>query len=209
MNLEISARRSCTVFACVLLTTLVARPGNAQSAAAAPAYGPFNVHSIAGGIGVTKPLAAHDPLALSGSGWALTLWVKPDIANQTALLAGVGRPLEAFPRFLGLRNGHAFFWAGGKHALDSSAPLAPNTWHSIAVFVEGADTHLLVDGADVAHGPLPVGPATPELQLAPVDTPATPTPLPSLLRPARAGQPLPQSHSGRAPSARACTRQSR
>lgn len=182
MKLDISARRLCTFLAFLMIAPLT-RPASAQSFPAPPAYGPFNVHSIAGGIGVTEKMAAHDPLALSGSGWALTLWVKPDRAGETALVAGVGRPLETFPRFLGLRDGKPFFWAGGlgvpgqpagpreSHRLEAPAPLAANTWHSLAVYVEGPETHLLVDGAEVAHGPLPVGPATAELQLAPVDTP--------------------------------------
>jgi hypothetical protein len=145
----------------------------AQSAAAPPAYGPYNVHSISGGIGITKTLAAHDPLALSSSGWSISLWVKPDTAGQTALLAGVGLPLEAFPRFLALRDGKPIFWAGNGHTLETATPFAPDTWHSLAVFVDGTDTHLLVDGAEVAHAPLPVGPATPELQIAPVVTSAS------------------------------------
>lgn len=169
MKLEPSAKAllPCLFFA---LTTSSAI---AQSAPATPAYGPYHVRSIAGGIGVTKQLAAHDPLALSGSGWSLSLWVKPDTANETALLAGVGRPLDTFPRFLALRSGKPTFWAGPVHSLESSTTLAPNSWHSIAVYAEGPNTHLLVDGHDVAHAALPIGPATPELQIAPVVTPNT------------------------------------
>jgi hypothetical protein len=159
------------LFACLLLSATFSSQADAQSASAPPAYGPYNVHSISGGIGVTKKLAAHDPLALSRSGWSLSLWVKSDIANQTTLLAGVGQPLEAFPRFLGLREGRPIFWAGDGHILEAATPLAPNTWHSLAVFAEGADTHFLVDGRDVAHAPLPIGPASPELQIAPIVTP--------------------------------------
>jgi hypothetical protein len=162
---------SAALLACLLFTAAFSPSSAAQSAAAPPAYGPYNVHSISGGIGVTKTLAAHDSLALSGSGWSLSLWVKPDAASQTALLAGVGQPLEAFPRFLGLRNGKPIFWAGNGHTLEAATPLAPNAWHSLGVFVDGADTRLLVDGADVAHAPLPIGPATPELQIAPIVTP--------------------------------------
>ena len=173
MKLEPFTPHSAALLAFLLLTAAFTSRAAAQSATPPPAYGPYNVHSISGGIGVTKTLAAHDPLALSGSGWSLSLWVKPDTASQTVLLAGVGQPLDAFPRFLGLRDGKPIFWAGDGHILETSTPLAPNTWHSLAVFVEGADTHLLVDGADVAHAPLPIGPATPELQIAPIVTPAT------------------------------------
>jgi hypothetical protein len=174
MKLVSVAPHSITLLACLFLSISFAPQVAAQSAAAAPSpYGPYHVHSISGGIGITKTLAAHDPLALSGSGWSLSLWVKSDIANQTALLAGIGQPIETFPRYLGLRSGKPIFWAGGDHILETSTALAPNTWHSLAVFVNGADTHLLVDGADVAHAPLPIGSATPELQIAPTVTPAS------------------------------------
>src|SRR6185437_12637235 len=102
-----------------------------------------------------------------------TLWVRPDAAGQTTLLAGVGQPLETFPRFLGLRDGKPIFWAGDEHILETSTALAPDTWHSLAVFADGPDTHLLVDGADVAHASLPIGPSTPELQIAPIVTPTS------------------------------------
>ncbi|HXS12292.1 MAG TPA: LamG-like jellyroll fold domain-containing protein, partial [Acidobacteriaceae bacterium] len=174
MKLEPFAPRSAALLACLLLLPVTVTPrAAAQSAAATPAYGPYNVHSIAGGIGVTKQLAPHDPLALSGSGWSLTLWVRPDAAGQTTLLAGVGQPLETFPRFLGLRDGKPIFWAGDEHILETSTALAPDTWHSLAVFADGPDTHLLVDGADVAHASLPIGPSTPELQIAPIVTPTS------------------------------------
>ena len=171
MKLEPSADPA-TLLAC-LLVLFSLPPSLAAQSVAPPSYGPYNVHSISGGVGVTKSLAAHDPLALSASGWSLTLWVKTDTAAQTTLLAGVGKPLEAFPRFLGLREGKPLFWAGDGHILETATPLPPNTWHSLAVIVEGVDTHLLVDGAEVAHAELPVGPATPEIQIAPIDTPTS------------------------------------
>ena len=171
MKFDHLASRSVLAICFTLLVALFTVRLPAQSAAPPPSYGPYSIRSLAGGIGVTQKMPAHDPLAFSGTSWSLTLWVKPDSANQTALLAGVGDPLEAFPRYLGLRKGVPFFWAGEKHALNASKPLPADTWHSIAVSVEGADTHLFVDGAEIAHATLPIGPATPEFQLAPIATP--------------------------------------
>ena len=171
MKFESTASRTVLAVCFTLLVGLSAIPVPAQSAAPPPSYGPYSVRSLAGGIGVTQKMSAHDPLAFSGSDWSLTLWVKPAIANQTTLLAGVGDPHQAFPRYLGLRKGVPFFWAGEQHALNAARPLAVNTWHSIAVSVEGPDTHLFVDGTEVAHAALPIGPATPEFELAPVVTP--------------------------------------
>jgi hypothetical protein len=171
MKFERIASRSVLAICLPLTLALSSGRAVAQSVAPPPAYGPYSVRSLAGGIGVTKKMSAHGPLALSGSGWSLTLWVKPTTAGQTALLAGVGDPLEAFPRYLGLRKGVPFFWSGEQHMLDAATPLAADTWHSIAVSAEGSDTHLFVDGAEVAHAALPIGPATPDLELAPVVTP--------------------------------------
>jgi hypothetical protein len=171
MKFERIAARSVLAVCLVLLITLWPAPLAAQSVAPPPSYGPYSIRSLAGGVGVTQKMSAHDPLAFSGSGWSLTLWVKPDSADQTALLAGVGDPNEAFPRYIGLRKGAPFFWSGEQHTLDASTSLAPNAWHSIAVSVEAAETHLFVDGVEVAHAALPIGPATPEFQLAPIVTP--------------------------------------
>jgi hypothetical protein len=143
----------------------------AQSTAPPPAFGPYSVRVLAGGLGLTKPLAPHDLLAIDGSGWSLSLWFKTSDATPTTLLAGVGQPLEAFPRFLGLHDGKPFFWAGEQHLLSAQSSVTPNAWHSLAVSVEGAETHLFVDGIEVAHAALPIGPSTPELELAPVVTP--------------------------------------
>jgi hypothetical protein len=159
-------------FSAVFLTPLVPIPfAAAQSAAPPPSYGPYNARVLADGIGLVKPMAAHDPLALDGSGWSLTLWVRTEDTNATTLLAGVGDPNEAFPRYLGLRAGKPFFWAGEQHFIEAPASMTPRVWHSLAVAVEGAETHLYVDGAEVAHASLPVGPATPELEIAPFVTP--------------------------------------
>jgi hypothetical protein len=171
MKFERTASHSVLAACLTLLVILSTIAVAGQSAAPPPSYGPYSVHSLAGGVGVTQKMSAHDPLAFSGTGWSLTLWVKPDSANQTALLAGVGDPLEAFPRYIGLIKGVPFFWAGEHHTLNASKPLPADTWHSIAVSVEGPETHLFVDGTEVAHDPLPIGPATPELELAPIVTP--------------------------------------
>jgi len=159
--------------ACLLLLSLssLAAASAAQSPAPSPSYGLYSARVLAGGLGLTKPLSAHDTLAIDGSGWSLTLWMKTTDAGPTTLLAGVGQPLEAFPRYLGLRHGKPFFWAGEQHFLNAPTALTPGVWHSLAVSVQGAETHLFVDGAEVAHAALPIGPSTPQLELAPVVTP--------------------------------------
>jgi hypothetical protein len=156
----------------VLLSTaaMLSLPVLAQ-VASPPAYGPFNTRVLADGLGLVKPLHPHDPLVAAGSSWSLSLWVNATESGTTTLLAGLGEPLEAFPRYLGLRAGKPFFWTGAEHLLIAPAALPAGSWHSIAVSVQGAESHLFVDGVEVAHGALPVGPSTPALELAPVKFP--------------------------------------
>ena len=161
------------VLACSASATMHAQTAALQTAALQPAYGPYNVHVLAGGTGLEKPLREHDPLAEAPTGWSLSLWVKGETANTTTLLAGVGRPGDLSPRFLGLRAGHPIFWAGAGHELIAPAALPGDGWHSLAIAVD-ADTsaHLYVDGAQVAEAKLPVGVSAPLLDFAPPSTPA-------------------------------------
>ena len=66
MTFERTASRSVLAICFILLATLSAVPAAAQSAAPPPSYGPYSVRSLAGGIGVTQKMSAHDPLAFSG-----------------------------------------------------------------------------------------------------------------------------------------------
>jgi hypothetical protein len=157
----------------LLLSASAASPltASAQMATSPPAYGPYSARVLPDGIGLTKPLHAYDPLFAAGSSWSLSLWVNPGEIGTTTLLAGLGEPTEAFPRFLGLRDGKPFFWTGEQHTLSAPAAIGAGTWHSIAVSVQANESHLFVDGKEVAHGSLPVGPSSPALYLAPVTFP--------------------------------------
>lgn len=97
-------------------------PGTAQSptvpslivmAQPAVAYGPYNAHILQGGIGLSKELLEHEPLAAAQHSWSMSLWFKSDEPAQTAFVAGVGDPQENFPRYLALKDGRPAFWAGG------------------------------------------------------------------------------------------------
>ena len=146
---------------------------HAQTAAPQPAYGSYNVHVLAGGMGLEKPLREHDPLAEAPTGWSLSLWVNGETAGATTLLAGLGSPNDLSPRFLGLRAGRPIFWSGAGHELVAPASLPDSGWHSLAIAI-GTDTsaHLYVDGAEVAEGKLPVGPSAATLEFAPSGMPS-------------------------------------
>jgi lysophospholipase L1-like esterase len=97
------------------------------------AQGPYNAHFLAGGAGLSKPLA--DP----GRQWTIEAWVKPDeIPAGMATLAGS----------LALDGGHPAL-AG---RLKSVAILRPGEWAWLAVSSDGIKESLWLDGKPVASG---------------------------------------------------------
>ena len=146
-------------------------PGLLTTRQPAVAYGPYNGRFLEGGLGLTKPLHEHEPLSTAQRGWSMSLWYKSSEPEQTALLAGIGKPGEDFPRYLALRHGRPAFWAGrgGEgHELQGRAALAAGVWHSVAISVDNeGKASLFADGAEVAAGMLELGPASDVLELAP------------------------------------------
>jgi hypothetical protein len=138
------------------------------------AYGPFNGVFLQEGAGLTKPLQDHDPLITAQHNWSLTLWLKTADPAATTLLAGVGHPSDTFPRYLALQDGRPTVWSGGAEISGKTA-LTPGVWHALGLSVDIAGiTHLYADGSEVASAKLPLGPASPVLELAPASTPPRP-----------------------------------
>jgi hypothetical protein len=166
--------------ACSLLQTYAWGQGIGQTPTAftvAPiglVAGPFNGKFLQGGIGLVKPLPNHAAIAEAQRSWTLSLWLKTNESTPTALLAGVGRPEEAAPRYLALQQGRPVFWSGGTgedHVLRGQAPLSPGAWHALAVAVDDDGTaHLFADGKEVSAGRVILGPSSNVLTLAPAQT---------------------------------------
>ncbi|MBB5327944.1 glycoside hydrolase family 2 protein [Tunturiibacter gelidoferens] len=137
----------------------------------AVAYGPYNAHILQGGIELSKKLHEHEPIASAQHSWSMSLWFKSDEPAQTAFIAGVGHPWEAFPRYLALKDGRPAFWAGGTgegHELIGATPLARGVWHSLAVSVDAdGKSHLLADGAEVAAGTIALGVSSSTIVMSP------------------------------------------
>ena len=155
--------------------TAASTPRSLTVQTAGVVYGPYNGSFLQGGLGLTHSLHEHEALASAQADWSMSLWLKTDERDLTSLIAGVGRPDESTPRYLGLERGRPVFWAGGAgdgHELAGSAALQPGVWHSLAVSV-GADgmTHLFADGAEVASGTVALGPAAAVMEMAPTVAP--------------------------------------
>src|ERR1035437_1663543 len=147
---------------------LVERPTNVVA-------GPYNGWFLQGGVGLFKPLHDHEPLAAAQRSWSMSLRLKTEERGATTLLAGVGRPHEAFPRYLALMDGRPAFWSGGSgsgHVLEGDAVLSTGMWHSLAVSVDQQGiTWLYADGVPVASGTVALGAAGDVLEMAPASSP--------------------------------------
>ena len=131
-----------------------------------PFYGPFNAVFLPDGDGLRKPLVKDDSVLHADSPWSLYAWVRPASLSKS-LVAGVGDPAEEYPRYLALDEGHVTLWIGKDNSLSSSVSLTAEDWHFLAATFNGEDFALYVDGAEVAHGKLDLGSASPVLQMAP------------------------------------------
>ncbi|HMA51819.1 MAG TPA: LamG-like jellyroll fold domain-containing protein, partial [Magnetospirillaceae bacterium] len=100
--------------------------------AASAAEGPYNVHFLAGGPALEKPISGGTP------SWTLQGWVLPDeIADGRVALAGD----------LALDHGHPSLGA-----LKASASLKPGQWVWLAASSDGTTERLWLDGKQIAQG---------------------------------------------------------
>ncbi|MCX7283321.1 MAG: glycoside hydrolase family 2 [Novosphingobium sp.] len=137
--------------------------GQSISPAATPDNGgPYNLHILQGGIGVTRPLqsvitAADAPFTLSG-------WIRPQTAD--GMILAIGDSPETC-RCLALDQGRPVFYLGTSRVA-APAALVRGAWAHLAVVFDGKAAQLFVDGKAVAQGEARSAPASGRLALAPV-----------------------------------------
>jgi hypothetical protein len=135
-------------------------------------YGPYSGHFLRGGIGLTKPLPANDPVLKASTPWTLSAWVEFSPApNGPTLIAGLGDPQDEDSRFFAIVDGRIELRFGPDRFLRASNPLNPTSWHLLAASFNGNEASLYVDGSVVAHGPLQAAPIQPQIMMAPVESP--------------------------------------
>jgi hypothetical protein len=139
-------------------------------------YGPYSGHFFQGGIGLTKPLAATDPVLKADAAWTLSAWVEfSPPSKESMLIAGVGDPRDEDSRFFAVENGLPELRFGPGHSLRSTSPFNPSGWRLLAATFDGNQARLFVDGKEVARGPLQAEPIQPQLMMAPVESPCIET----------------------------------
>jgi glycosyl hydrolase family 2/Ig-like domain-containing protein/concanavalin A-like lectin/glucanase superfamily protein len=133
-----------------------------------PVYGPYNAVFLPDGDGLDKPLAAHDSVLRADSPWSLYAWVKFDEAPKgVSLIAGIGSPLEEYPRYLAIDGSKVGLWIGRDNSLSAPVALDPAKWHFLAATFDGTEFRLYCDGAQVAAGTLDLGSVSAVLRMAP------------------------------------------
>lgn len=126
--------------------------------------GPYNVRSLAGGIGIERPLARADALIAAGAPYTLSAWVRPDSVQDGAvtLIALGAAPTQ---RALLLDGGRLMLRDGA--ATVRGPALSPGKWVHVAAVSDGARATLYVDGRRVGGGAARATAVTPVIGIAP------------------------------------------
>ena len=146
---------------------------SADASAAAKNVGPYNVSFLAGGIGLSKPLAADSSLLAENAAWSLSGWLRPALSQSgTVIVAAVGevgqRSRNARCRCLLLEDGMLVLELGGATQLRSTHSIATGRWHAIAATYDGVTARLYLDGREIGARPAKSTRASPILHLAPL-----------------------------------------
>ena len=143
-------------------------PEVAPAVAEERVVGPYDVHVLAGGPALTKPVPAGSHVLTAGGAYTLSLRVHTDGLPPSVLLAGVGDPQAENSHFLGISKGRAMLRYGAGNALVANSPLPRDGWHLLTATCDGIECHLYVDAAEVAHSQLASSSVAPQLVMAPV-----------------------------------------
>ena len=103
-------------------------------------YGPYSGHILQGGIGLTKPLPAADPIVKASAPWTMSAWVEFSPApTAPTLIAGVGDPRNEDSRFFAIVDGKPELRFGRNHSLRAADTLNPSGWHLLAASFDGSE----------------------------------------------------------------------
>lgn len=188
-------------FAAVFAALVVVVPGILPAQAPVPpveSYGPFNAVFLAGGPGLSKPLAPwtsldglaavapdqqgsngpvmQDPLVAGRAPWGVVFWFQALEATQgKTLLAGMGDPAAEDARYIGLDGDRLTLWLGRSQGwtapTEGMSPLEPARWHFAAAVSDGEHVTLYADGRQVAASVVSEGSVAAVLEMGPAATP--------------------------------------
>ncbi len=134
--------------------------------------GPYDVHVLQGGPGLSKVVPATSKALEANGQYTLSAWLQmADVVPATTLIAGVGDPLSEDSRYLGLREGRPILRFGKGQELADGRSLPATGWHLLAATFDGTRAFLYVDGVEVASAAAPLARVLPVLDIAPAKLP--------------------------------------
>src|ERR1700759_2115067 len=148
---------------CTFSVAMALNPMYGQSTATpVESYGPYNVTSLPGGRGLSKPLEGEQFLLDYGARWSMVFWFRSSEAlSGSTLLAGFGDPGSGNARYVGLSGNHLILWLGRDTNLRSQSELTPGEWHFAAIVCDGQSATLYADGTAAGHQEVGAGPVAP------------------------------------------------
>lgn len=144
--------------------------------------GPYNVHALAGGTELRRPVPRESSVLEPGGAFTLELWVEMTAyMPTTTLIGGLGHVLDQDSVYLGLRAGRPALRTGEGQILLAPTALPSTGWHLLSVTSDGTITTLYVDGKPAGR----TGPTASELAPILVAAPlVTESPSAGLISPA-------------------------
>jgi len=130
-------------------------------------FGPYNASFLAGGVGLSNPLASDAPLLAAGAPWSISGWLRADRStDEPMIIAALGDTAADLCRCLLLQHGQLALRLGGS-VLRATADLAPHSWHAVAATYDGRTARLYIDGSELASAEAMTRVATAVFRLAP------------------------------------------
>ena len=131
--------------------------------------GPYNVQVLAGGIGLTRPLAQQAAILTPNAPWSLTGWVRPTPGlPRVAIVGGFGHSSASGCDCVVLRDGRLQLWLSGGARLPTRVDLPGGTWSAVAATYDGHQARLYLDGRLIAVERAATTRAWPFMLIAPV-----------------------------------------
>lgn len=130
--------------------------------------GPYNVHILQGGPGLTKAVPAGSEVLAATSVSTVSVWVLLDAkVPGTTLVAGVGDPGQEDSRFIGLRDRRPLLRLGEGREVAAAKALSGSGWHLLTATFGPTGAHLYADDREVAASASAMGRVDAKLMIAP------------------------------------------
>lgn len=171
----VQASRHARGLVSALLLLAVAAVASAEVADSRQNFGPYNAVFLAGGVGMSRPLAPDSALLRANATWSLSGWLRLDRSDGgPLLLAAIGDARVTDCRCLLVDGGHLQLRVGASDVLSAPQDLGRGAWHFIAATYDGHTARLYIDGTESAAQAANTGTATAVLRIAPesADDPA-------------------------------------